>query len=37
MKRKRYSEEQIIGMPKQHEAGTELKDLIRRAGISDRC
>lgn len=36
MKRKRYSEEQIIGILKQHEAGTEVKDLIRQAGISEQ-
>jgi putative transposase len=35
MKRKRYSEEQIIGMLKQHEAGTEVKNLIRQTVISE--
>ena len=35
MKRKRYSEEQIIGILKQHESGIETKDLIRQAGISE--
>ena len=36
MKRKRYTEEQIIGILKQHEAGTPAKDLIRHAGISEQ-
>jgi putative transposase len=36
MKRKRYSEEQIIGILKQHEAGTPVKDLIRQAEISEQ-
>jgi len=36
MKRKRYSEEQIIGVLKQHEAGTPVKELIRQAGVSEQ-
>jgi putative transposase len=36
MKGKRYSEEQIIGVLKQHEGGTAVKDLIRQAGISEQ-
>ena len=33
MKRKRYTEEQIIGILKEHEAGTSAQDLIRKHGI----
>lgn len=36
MKRKRHSEEQIIQLLKQHEAGTPVKQLIRQAGISEQ-
>jgi len=36
MKRKRHSEEQIIGILKQHEAGMSVKDIIRQAGISEQ-
>jgi putative transposase len=36
MKRKRYSKEQIIGILKQHEGGTAVKDLIRQAGIAEQ-
>lgn len=36
MKRKRYTEEQIIGILKQHEAGASVKELIRQAGISEQ-
>lgn len=36
MKRKRYSEEQIIGYLKQHEAGMATKDVIRQAGITEQ-
>ena len=36
MKRKRHSEEQIIGFLKQHEAGMSVKDIIRQAGISEQ-
>ena len=33
MKRKRYSEEQIISILKEHEAGASVPDLSRRYGI----
>lgn len=36
MKKKRYSEEQIIGFLKQHEAGMPTQELIRKAGISEQ-
>jgi len=36
MKRKRYSEEQIISTLKQHEGGTPVKELIRQAGITEQ-
>ncbi len=36
MKRKRYSEEQIIGVLNQHEAGMSVKELIRQAGICEQ-
>ena len=35
MKRSRYTEEQIIGILKQHQAGFGAKDLCRKHGISD--
>lgn len=35
MKRKRFSEEQIIGMLKEHEAGVKTADLCRKHGISE--
>jgi putative transposase len=35
MKRKRFSEEQIIGVLKEHEAGMKTADLCRRHGISE--
>lgn len=35
MKKSRYTEEQIIGILKQHEAGLEAKELCRKNGISD--
>jgi putative transposase len=35
MKKTRYSEEQIIGILKEAEAGTKLPDLCRKYGISD--
>ena len=34
MKKSRYSEEQIIGILKQHEAGVKTADLCREHGIS---
>ena len=33
MKRKRYSEEQIISILKEHEAGTSVPELSRRHGV----
>jgi putative transposase len=35
MKRQRLSEEQIIGILKEHEAGMKTADLCRKHGISD--
>ena len=35
MKRSRFSEEQIIGMLKEHQAGMGAKELCRKHGISD--
>ena len=35
MKRSRYSEEQIIGILKEHQAGMTAADLCRKHGISD--
>ena len=35
MKRSRFSEEQIIGILKEHQAGMSAGDLCRRHGISD--
>ncbi len=34
MKRKRFTEEQIIGVLKEHEAGAKVDELCRRYGIS---
>ena len=34
MKKNRYTEEQIIGILKQHEAGVKTADLCREHGIS---
>ena len=36
MKAKRYSEEQIIRILKEHEAGAKAQDLIRKHGISEQ-
>lgn len=36
MKRKRYTEEQIIGFLKAHEQGTKLPDLVRKHGFSEQ-
>ncbi len=33
MKKKRYTEEQIIGAIKEHEAGVKVEDLCRKLGI----
>ena len=35
MKRERFTEEQIIGILKQAETGTPIKDLIRTHGIAE--
>jgi putative transposase len=35
MKRKRFSDEQIIGILKEHEAGVSVADLCRKHGVSD--
>lgn len=35
MKRKRFSEEQIIGVLKEHETGVKTGDLCRKHGISE--
>ena len=36
MKRKRYTEEQIIGILKEHEAGVTVQDLVRQHGMSEQ-
>jgi len=36
MKQKRYTEEQIIGFLKEHEAGAKVQDLVRRHGFSEQ-
>jgi putative transposase len=35
MKRSRFSEEQIIGILKEHQAGLGAKELCRKHGVSD--
>lgn len=35
MKRSRFSEEQIVGILKEHEAGVSAADLCRKHGVSD--
>jgi putative transposase len=37
MKRNRFSEEQIDGILKEHEAGIAVSDLCRKHGVSDAC
>jgi putative transposase len=36
MKQKRYAEEQIIRILKQHEAGAKVQDLLREHGMSEQ-
>ncbi len=36
MKRSKYTEEQIIGAIKQHEAGTKTQEICRKLGITDQ-
>ena len=36
MKRKRYTEEQIIGILKEHEAGVTVQELVRQHGMSEQ-
>ena len=36
MKRKRYSDEQIISILKEHEAGMAVRDLVRKYGVSEQ-
>jgi putative transposase len=35
MKRKRFTEEQIVGILKEHEAGVSVSELCRKHGVSD--
>ena len=35
MKRNRFTDEQIVGLLKEHEAGTPVADLCRKHGVSD--
>ena len=35
MKRNRFTDEQIIGLLKEHEAGTPVSELCRKHGVSD--
>lgn len=35
MKRKRYTEEQTISTPKEHEAGASVPDIARRHGVAE--
>ena len=36
MRRKRFTEEQIIGILKEHQAGAAVRDLCRRHGVSEQ-
>ena len=35
MRKSRFTEEQIIGVPKEHQAGMPVAELCRKRGISD--
>lgn len=35
MKRSRFTDEQMIGIQKEHEAGTSVSELCRKHGVSD--
>ena len=35
MKRKRFTEDQIVGVLKEHEAGVAVRELCRKHGVSD--
>lgn len=35
MKQSKYTDEQIIGAIKQHEAGAKIQDICRKLGIAD--
>ena len=37
MKRKRYTEEQIISILKEHEAGAAVPDISRRHGVAENA
>ena len=37
MKRSRFTEDQIIGILKEHEAGVSVADLCRKHGVSTAC
>ena len=36
MKRKRYSDEQIISILKEHEVGMKVQDLVRKHGVCEQ-
>lgn len=36
MKRSKFTEEQIIGAIKQHEAGSKIQDICQKLGISEQ-
>ena len=37
MKRKRYSEEKVISILKEHEAGASVPDIARRSSLDSMC
>lgn len=37
MKRKRYSEEKIISILKEHESGVRVQDLVRKYNVSEQA